>query len=81
MQQFSLCKGYDKYSRWLKCILNREFHHETVMLLWDAILSNDLTESLEIVTGENIQLFSFNMLDFICVSMIIYLREDSKLDY
>ena len=64
-------------SRWLKCILNREFHHANVILIWDTILSNDLKESQEIHGVEKIHIFNLNMLDFLCVSMISYLREES----
>ena len=69
---------FNLFRRWLKCILNREFHHGNVIIIWDAILSNDLKESLELGKNPNIPSNQLNLLDFICVSMITYLREESK---
>jgi hypothetical protein len=69
---------FNLFRRWLKCILNREFHHANVIIIWDAILSNDLKESIELGLNTNIPSNQLNLLDFICVSMITYLREESK---
>jgi len=44
-------------------------------MLWDTILANDLKEC-EGEKNENIILNNLNMLDFVCVAMITYIRED-----
>jgi hypothetical protein len=53
----------------LKCIFNREFHPSDVIVLWDAIIGNDLNDE-----GKGI--YSFSLIDFIAVAMINYIRDD-----
>jgi len=53
--------------RWVRLLFAREFHLEDAMVLWDAIFSND--EEL-------------GLIDYIAVSMLMYLREQLLLaDY
>lgn len=66
-----------KYSRWLKCILNREFPPRSVIIIWDTILAFDIKEKLDLNQHKNIELFNLNMLDFVCVAMLTHIREES----
>jgi hypothetical protein len=43
----------------------------------DTILANDLHEKLFDEKSNKITLDNLNMLDYLCVSMITYIREDS----
>jgi hypothetical protein len=60
--------------RWLKCIFNREFHPRDVIVMWDAIISQDLSDSLTLINES----YSFMFIDFIAVAMMNYIREDCK---
>lgn len=73
---FSYSKYYlNNIRRWLKCIFNREFHPRDVLVLWDAIIANDLCDSINLANES----YSFMFIDFIAVSMINYIREDCKI--
>ena len=50
--------------RWLKCLLSREFKLEHIKILWDAILADNFSEN------------DFNLVDYICLAMIVYIRKD-----
>ncbi len=62
--------------RWIKCMLSREFHICYVLSIWDVILAN--SNSLFDVDC-NIKADSLHMLDFVCLSMILFLKNDSML--
>jgi hypothetical protein len=42
--------------------------------MWDAIISQDLTDSLTLINES----YSFMFIDFIAVAMMNYIREDCK---
>lgn len=48
-------------------------------MLIDTIVANDLQEKISDKKSSKIILDNFNMLDYLCVSMITYIREDSNL--
>lgn len=52
-----------------------------MIVLLDTIVANDLLEKLYDEKSNKIALDNFNMLDYLCVSMITYIREDSKNPY
>ena len=52
--------------RWLKCLFDREFHPKHVEIFWDALLADE----------NQVKSFDFNLADFICVAMIIFLRDE-----
>lgn len=54
--------------RWLKCLFNREFHPKDVEILWDAILAYEQQEEKN----------ELQMVDYICVAMIAYIKEECK---
>jgi hypothetical protein len=59
--------------RWLKCIFNREFHPRDVIVMWDAIIANDVNDAIK-----KINTYNFVFIDFIAVAMVNYIREDCK---
>jgi hypothetical protein len=59
----------------LKCIFNREFHPRDVIIIWDAIIANDVIDEANLT---NSNYYSFMFIDFIAVAMINYIREDRK---
>ena len=62
--------------RWVKCMLSREFHICYVLSIWDVILAN----SNPLYDADcNIKADSLHMLDFVCLSMILFLKNDSKI--
>mmetsp|Transcript_9341 Transcript_9341/g.17928 ORF Transcript_9341/g.17928 Transcript_9341/m.17928 type:complete len:552 (-) Transcript_9341:4331-5986(-) len=63
--------------RWIRCLLSREFHLADVLLIWDSIFSKVGVA----VENRNVKMtghIDFNkdlvLLDFLCVSMIIFVR-------
>jgi TBC1 domain family protein 5 len=46
--------------RWVRLLLGREFHLEDLLILWDAMFAYD---------------DEFILIDYICVAMLIYIRE------
>ena len=62
--------------RWIKCMFNRELEYPFISIFWDSILANDLIENN---TGVSEKLFNnFNMIDYICVSMISAIKDERK---
>lgn len=67
--------------RWIRCLLSREFHLADVLLMWDAIFSK---AGVEIVNCNASMTGSLNvhkdlvLLDFLCVSMVVYVRTYRK---
>jgi TBC1 domain family protein 5 len=63
--------------RWIRCLLSREFHLADVLLIWDSIFSKVgvVVENRNVKMTGNID---FNkdlvFLDFLCVSMIVFVR-------
>lgn len=51
-------------NRWLKCIFNREFSYEKVLILWDIILINNSEDDK----------YSYIYIDFIAVAMFLIIR-------
>jgi len=55
-------------------MLNREFHPTDVLIIWDSILANDWEET---VVNPNYK-SNLIMLDYICLAMMSYVREECK---
>uniref|UniRef100_A0A7S0E3M0 Rab-GAP TBC domain-containing protein n=1 Tax=Hanusia phi TaxID=3032 RepID=A0A7S0E3M0_9CRYP len=53
--------------RWIRLLLEREFHLEDVLYLWDSMFADQMNKSKD----DDIQL-----LDYICLSMLTYVRSD-----
>jgi hypothetical protein len=67
--------------RWIRCLLSREFRLSDVLLIWDAIFSKvgvKVENHNEKMTGALNFEQELVMLDFICVSMIVYVRSYCK---
>jgi len=45
-------------------------------MVWDALLANDLKECDESINHEKFQNFNLNMLDYVCVAMLKYVRQE-----
>jgi hypothetical protein len=58
--------------RWLKCMFNREFHPIDVLIIWDGILTNEYEE----ITSNQEYKSNLIMIDYICVSMLCFLRDE-----
>ena len=54
--------------RWLKCIFNREFDYEDVLILWDGIFSNFYFD-------KKYDKYGFVFIDLIALGMIIRIRD------
>eukprot|EP00831_Metopus_contortus_P079987 TRINITY_DN8072_c0_g2_i3.p1 TRINITY_DN8072_c0_g2~~TRINITY_DN8072_c0_g2_i3.p1 ORF type:complete len:467 (+),score=100.00 TRINITY_DN8072_c0_g2_i3:90-1403(+) len=72
--------------RWLRCLLCREFNIKCILNLWDAIFANISRESLLIISDPKYNPLSdnnllciesdpLNFLEFLCVAMIVNVRE------
>ena len=57
----------------------REIKINGVLLFWDAILAHDATENMVGRSLEGVY-NNFNMMDYICVGMISYIREERILN-
>lgn len=70
-------------------MFNREFNSRNVIIIWDCLFAFDLIEDKEIVDDERLNKFNLNMIDFIAVAMLKFVRDDRnwniktvlKLDY
>ena len=51
------------YSRWVRLLFGREFAMQDLLVLWDAIFSDGV---------------GFELVDFVFVAMLLYLREARK---
>lgn len=56
-------------TRWLRCILAREFSVENCLILWDFIFCGIY---IDISTRDN----PFSNLDFLCVAMMLSIQRD-----
>lgn len=67
--------------RWIRCLLSREFHLADVLLIWDSIFSK-VGVALDNRNVKMTGVIDFNkdlvLLDFLCVSMIIFVRSYCK---
>ena len=58
--------------RWLRCIFNREFEYEKLLILWDAILYYEFE-------NKNNEKYNLIYIDYISIAMIIRIRDDLKI--
>lgn len=68
-----LCEGIEPYIfmfRWILCIFNREINISNIAFIWDCILAIECSDK---VSESN---KSLDLIDFICVAMIVDLRYD-----
>ena len=69
-------------SRWVRLNLAREFHIQDVMRMWDAIFAQfdvRLPARRRHVQPPQAQTPSFPLVDFLCVAMVLYVRESRAL--
>lgn len=58
------------FERWIKCVFNREFPYEQTLIIWDAIIANDLIDESQQKETK------LEFIDFICISMIENFRNE-----
>ena len=58
--------------RWLRCIFNREFEYEQLLILWDTILNYEFE-------NKNKEKYNLIYIDYISIAMIIRIRDDLKI--
>jgi TBC1 domain family member 5 len=54
-------------TRWLRCLLSREFAFENTLLLWDYIFAG-----ADRFTSED----KFQILEHVCIAMMLLMRQD-----
>ncbi len=60
-------------------MFNREFHPTDVLILWDTVLANDFEENQQQKEYNEKEIkYNLIMLDYICLAMISYIREERK---
>ena len=52
--------------RWFKCVFTREFPYEQCLILWDAVIANDLIDNSTKKQTEH----GLEFIDYICIAMI-----------
>ena len=58
--------------RWLRCIFNREFEYEKLLILWDAILNYEFE-------NKDNEKYKLIYIDYISIAMIIRIRDDLRI--
>jgi len=58
--------------RWIRCMLAREFHISCVLTIWDVIFAN----GSPLFNTDVFKSDSLHMLDFVCLAMILLLKND-----
>jgi hypothetical protein len=67
--------------KWTKCLISREFHPSNVLQLWDVIFSYNKYGGkggefyADKIYSTNLE-GELSMLDFIIVSMLLYIKKD-----